>query len=336
MDLKQRYEDKLKSDISNYKNFDNILLQIETTNKCNHRCYFCPNKDSKRKKSDIDYNFAKKVIDECAGWLGKNKKICFHMNGEPLLYKRLPELIEYAKLKDYEYVFITTNGSLATDEKLKDIFDAGLDSIKFSINAGTKENYIRIHGRDAFKNVINAVKYSYNYRKESRKNYKIYASCVATKDNFDELLSLDNLLKNYVDECVFYYPCGYAGQNNNLAKNLRCDLSELPIKKVEIKHTKPCSVLWNSINVTCEGYLSLCCSESDNRLIIEDLHNMTVKEAWLGEKMNKVRKLHLAGNLVNTPCLSCIEECDYNEKEMDKDLFDLSINVRSNYEINND
>lgn len=88
----------------------------------------------------------------------------------------------------------------------------------------------------------------------------------------------------YCDEVVFYYPCGYAGQKLASLED-RCDLSKLSVKSFEIRHTVPCAVLWNSINVTCEGYLSLCCSESDNRLIVEDINHIGVKEAWLGEKM---------------------------------------------------
>lgn len=61
---------------------------------------------------------AKRVMKECAEFLEDDKKICFHMNGEPLLYKRLPELVEYSKELGYDYSFITTNGSIATEEML--------------------------------------------------------------------------------------------------------------------------------------------------------------------------------------------------------------------------
>ena len=90
---------------------------------------------------------------------------------------------------------------------------------------------------------------------------------------YKELEKFNQLVSHYCDEVVFYYPCGYAGQKLDSLQE-RCDLSNLSIKSFEIKHTIPCAVLWNSINVTCEGYLSLCCSESDNRLIVEDINHM--------------------------------------------------------------
>lgn len=150
-------------------------------------------------------------------------------------------------------------------------------------------------------------------------------SCVGIKDNYNELESFRERVELYCDEVVFYYPCAYAGQKINRAHELRCDLSKLAIATFEIKHTAPCAVLWNSINVTCEGYLALCCSESDNRLIVEDINHMNVKDAWLGEKMMKIRRKHLTGDIKDTPCYACITEQPYVEAEVNKDLFSLAL-----------
>jgi wyosine [tRNA(Phe)-imidazoG37] synthetase (radical SAM superfamily)/SAM-dependent methyltransferase len=330
MKMSERYKEKLSGELDvTSSEYNDILLQLEVTNACNHRCYFCPNKDSIRRHKMMDINFAKRIIRECSEFMGDNAKICYHMNGEPLLYKDLTELVKYSKELGYSYCFLTTNGSAATEEMLMELFDAGLDSIKFSINAGTRETYKMIHGKDDFDKVIDTLKFVHRYREESNKNYSIYVSCVGTKDNVHELEKFDHDISDYCDEIVFYYPCGYAGQNNSLANEMRCDMSNLKINTFDIKHNSPCNVLWNSINVTCEGYLSLCCSESDNRLIVEDLNQKSLKEAWLGEKMNEIRKKHLQNDINDTPCLSCISGVDYDEKTINKRLFELSLSVRN-------
>lgn len=330
MKMSERYHSKLsgRPDIESTE-YNGILVQLEVTNACNHKCYFCPNRNSIRDTKMMDFDFAKRIIRECKELIGKDSKICFHMNGEPLLYKRLPELIEFSKELGYEYCFVTTNGSVATDSLLKELFDSGLDSIKYSINAGTRETYNKIHGKDDWDKVISSLKFASRYRKESNKNYCIYVSCVGTRDNINELEGLKAEVDEYCDEIVFYYPCGYAGQNNALAKEIRCDMSGLDIKTFDILHSRPCNVLWNSINVTCEGYLSLCCSESDNRLVVEDLNKMSVREAWLGHKMSSIRNKHLNGDIADTPCLSCVEGADYTEELMNRDLFELSLSVRN-------
>lgn len=326
MDLTDRYKDKLNKMKYDNRKMDDILLQLEVTNACNHKCVFCPNADSTRKKGMMDYDFAKRVMKECSDFLGSNKKICFHMNGEPLLYKNLSKLVKYSKELGYKYSFITTNGAMASKSVLIELFDSGLDSIKFSINAGSRETYMKIHGVDDFDKVMEALKFTYKYRIEKRLSYKIFVSCVGIKDNFKELEQFNQMVKPYCDEIVFYYPCSYAGQRASETKLLYKDMSGLNINTFEIKHTLPCAVLWNSINITCEGYLSLCCSEADNRLIVEDLTNgMTVEEAWMGSKMNEIRKRHMQKNIDDFPCASCIYGKEYFINNINKELFALSL-----------
>lgn len=78
MKLTERYGEKLgqeikKGDIC----LDGILLQMEVTNACNHRCVFCPNEGSSRKRCMLDMNLAKRVMRECAEFLGEDKKYAF-------------------------------------------------------------------------------------------------------------------------------------------------------------------------------------------------------------------------------------------------------------------
>ena len=77
--------------------------------------------------------------------------------------------------------------------------------------------------------------------------------------------------------------------------------------------------------MTCDGYLFLCCSESDNRLIVEDINHMGVKDAWLGEKMMTIREKHTNMQIEEMPCFSCVKETPYDIKKMDKHLFALSL-----------
>lgn len=330
MNLTERYKEKLNEIKSERISLDGVLVQLEVTNACNHHCVFCPNADSTRARRMIDEELAKRVIRECAEFLGKDKRICFHMNGEPLLYKKLPELIRFSKNEggNYDYAFVTTNGTFADEKLLIELFGAGLDSIKFSINAGTRETYQKIHGVDDFEKAINALKFSWDYRMAHNMSFKIFVSCVGITENYGELERFNEFVMRYCDEVVFYYPCAYAGQEIEKSRKLRCDLSKLNLKSFEIEHNNPCAVLWNSINITCEGYLSLCCSESDNRLIVEDINHMSVKDAWLGNRMNTIRAQHLMGHIDKMPCLSCITGQQYNPDKMDKDIFALSLSKR--------
>jgi molybdenum cofactor biosynthesis enzyme MoaA len=60
--------------------------------------------------------------------------------GESFLVKWLPEAIRDAKEVGFPYVFLTTNGSLATAKRTAACFNAGLNSLKFSFTTQTKSN----------------------------------------------------------------------------------------------------------------------------------------------------------------------------------------------------
>ena len=64
--------------------------------------------------------------------------------------KNLHQFVKVAKDNGIKRVYITSNGALANIERVKETLKAGLDSIKFSINAGTRQHKL-IHGKDDLK-----------------------------------------------------------------------------------------------------------------------------------------------------------------------------------------
>lgn len=53
MNLTERYSKKLETTVNGQQiSLDGVLLQLEVTNACNHKCMFCPNVESHRPKND--------------------------------------------------------------------------------------------------------------------------------------------------------------------------------------------------------------------------------------------------------------------------------------------
>lgn len=125
--------------------YSNVELRLELSNICNHKCLFCPNYLHNRRPCSMDKELAYRIIKECAQ-LGV-EKIGLFMNGEPFVTDNLHEYISFAKHCGIEYVYITTIGFLASINKMKKCIDAGLDSIKISINAGNSNPYQIVHGK---------------------------------------------------------------------------------------------------------------------------------------------------------------------------------------------
>lgn len=101
------------------------VVEVETITTCNRQCSYCPNsvfergllKNQKLMKEEVFY----KIVDEL-GNLGFEGRFAPHFYCEPLLDKRLPKLLSYArkKLKKAK-IWIFTNGDLLTLDRYKEI-----------------------------------------------------------------------------------------------------------------------------------------------------------------------------------------------------------------------
>ena len=132
-------------------------IQIETTNVCNHRCGFCAYTEMVRTHAVMDPALFKRLVTE-AYELGA-REIGLFAGAEPLTCKSLEEYIVHCRTLGFEYMYISTNGALGDEKRFKSLLDAGLSSIKFSVNAGTRETYKRVHGRDEFDKVIRNLRF---------------------------------------------------------------------------------------------------------------------------------------------------------------------------------
>lgn len=159
--------------------FPNKNLLIEVTNHCNNTCLFCANRKMTRKKDFINPRIVEKVLKDCYN-LG-TREVGFYATGEPLINKKLEEYILFAKNIGYQYIYLTTNGILADKDRIDKIFENGLDSLKFSINAINSETYRIIHGTDNFNIVMRNLQNAYNVKQEKYNDKKISVSYIMTK-----------------------------------------------------------------------------------------------------------------------------------------------------------
>lgn len=277
---------------------DNML--VELTNACNHRCMFCTNHKMTRPISWIDKSLLYRLLEEAYS-LG-TREVGFYTTGEPLLSKDLYLYVEKAKNIGFDYVFIATNGALARPDRIKPVIDAGLDSIKFSINAGTSSTYKTIHGKNDFDLVINNLKWISNYRTKIDHPLKLYVSYVITKQNQHELSLLKNIISPYID----YMHADQVGNQAYMIGNT---------KKSSVKI--PCSMLFNRVHITCEGYLTICCTDFQNYLVVADLNKSSLEDSWNNELFVEMRRRHLNNDVKGTLCYRCA----YNKKTKIEPLF---------------
>ena len=98
-------------------------IEIETINKCNSTCAFCPvNRDADpRPRMLMTEELFHRIIDELADW-GYERVINLFSNNEPFLDKRIFEFAEYARAKlPGAFIQIISNGTALNIEKVERI-----------------------------------------------------------------------------------------------------------------------------------------------------------------------------------------------------------------------
>lgn len=285
-------------------------MLLETTNHCNHSCIFCAHSKMTRPHGFIKKELATRILKEA--YEAGVREVGLYMFGEPLLDKNLEDYIIYAKELGYSYVFITTNGFLLNQEKMISVIGAGLDSIKFSFNGGTKEHYLFAHGVDAFEIVKNNILALADYRKKQEKDFKIFISSVLTKYTKDDGNEIKNMFGDVVDD-IAVLECHNQGGNMNYEIE-----NALRISDSKNVHSEKgfCFMPYNRIHVTWEGYLTLCCVDYQNYLIIDDLNKVSLLEAWNSGRFQEIRRRHFKNQLEDTLCYNCLNNVNLEIKPL--------------------
>lgn len=302
MDLQERVALK-KADRSDLYTLEppfpttNFLLEL--SNACNHECLFCAHQKMKRKVGKMAPEMVESVLRQ-AYELG-TREVGLYATGEPFIVPELPRYVKLAKDIGYTYVYLTSNGALATPERIRAVVDAGVDSVKFSINAPERELYRFIHGRDEFDKVFEHLVYLNRYRKESGKNFKIYITGILTRYTEHTREDYFKVFDGLADQIVFKDVYNQGGYMPEIDYLLRCTY--------DTEQTRRCNLPFDAMCVTWEGYLSVENADFENMLIVADLNKVSLKEGWYGEKMKEVRRMFLDDCLEGTVCHGCVHHC---------------------------
>lgn len=276
-------------------------LLVELTNDCNHRCIFCANRKMTRHRQHIDVDLFYHILQQAYDCGVRN--LGLYTTGEAFLSSGLDKHIRKAKQIGYSYIFLDTNGALATPERSKAVIDAGLDSIKFSINAGTPKTYKRIHGRDDFEQVIGNLHFISEYKKRYKVPLRLLGSYIITRQNQHECDHLKTLLSPYIDDISFLHVGNQGGLTYGIADRLK--LAHITLGR------KSCDIIFNRLHITCEGYLTICCVDYQNYLVVADLNRMSLPDAWHSAPFIDIRLRHIEQRLEGTLCYNCF----YNKQE---------------------
>ncbi len=141
-----------------------LNVDIEPTNRCNARCFFCP-RDQTPHEGVMSLEVFEQVLARIVEFRESARRLFdapFKVNlcglGEPLINKNCAEMVRRIRGADLE-CSLTTNASLLDEEQGRALLDAGLQGAEINIS-DEGEDYDRIYGIPFARTRDNALRFA--------------------------------------------------------------------------------------------------------------------------------------------------------------------------------
>jgi len=302
--------------ITKVEHFSPILpapksVKIELTNSCNYRCGFCALRmRDKQTNTDMDFDLYKKIVTDMHE-AGVEEIGVFYIGESFMRPKLLADAIKFAKDIGIPYVFLTSNASLSTPEHVKACFEAGLDSLKWSVNASDNKQFREVMGVKVsyYDKAFDNIKAAKAIRDSGGYSCGLYASSIKYDGEQQERMAalIEEKVLPYVDQ-HYWLPLYSMG---SVATQREAELGYRPTAGNQgrlgmLRKPLPCWSAFTEGHVRSDGGLSLCCFDADGRFVVGDLTKQSFMEAWNSEEFQRIRKAHLDENLKGTVCEECV------------------------------
>ena len=301
-----------------------ISLMIDPSNLCNFRCTFCPTGEKSllgqynRPKGIMTFELFSKILNQVCDYqkntVSKIKSLLLYKDGEPLLNKKLPEMIALAKeLNVAENILVTSNGSYLTEELSKRLLESGLDSLRISVQSLSPEGFEKItRTKLNYEKIKSNIKKFYEIKKEMKKNTQVIISYVDAENHDEEVKKkfIEEFSK-FSDRVIIHPVMGWTRSDEFDWRN--------GSKRILKKEIKACPDPFSRLTVNFDGTVSVCCVDWSHGTLVGDLNKETFSNVWNGERLKEFRILHLKGEREKIgPC----KNCDYLKGKKPEDNID--------------
>lgn len=276
-------------------------IWLEPTNHCNLRCIMCPTGTGKVniEKGYMDYSFYKKIIDEIKDY---TSLVTLAVNGESMLHPNFFDMVKYASLQNVK-VLLNTNATLLNEEKAYLLLNSGLAYISFAFDGYNKRMYENARVGSHFEKTLGNILYFLRLKKNKKRNLP-YAVLSILKLELEECSKVErqDFLQRFdglIDEIRLREVSTWGRTFKNTDKFSY---------KINTEYYPPCSRLWSTICISCNGDVVPCIYNANHEYILGNLKENELMDIWNSEKMLALRKAMLDGTYlkISPLCENCI------------------------------
>lgn len=265
-------------------------VTIELQNDCNFKCTMCSLTYQDEQPEQFGLRKLKQVIDEIAEY---GSMVRFIGYCEPLMYSQIREAVTYVKSKGL-LLHMTTNGSMLNKEMSDFLVEAGLDSIIFSFQGASKDEYLTMRnlGGPIYERVIDNIKYFHSIRKNTE--MKI-TTTVTERDTKGEIEAFVATHSAYVDEVQisgfthFVHVSDHFGEQHVWGN--------YGINRPQLKDRVKCFLPNFEMLIKPNGDVCACCGAYTDGLVYGNVIDDQLIDIWRGGRAEKLRTKICGGEL---------------------------------------
>jgi radical SAM protein with 4Fe4S-binding SPASM domain len=269
-------------------------IQIEVTNRCNLSCTMCPRNYLNIDIVDMHFDVYKAVIQK----LHPGGLVSLVGLGEPLMHRRIFDMVRYAKDHDHE-VSITTNGFLLNQHARREIVDTKLDYLRISVDEaspGEQPQLNHPYNAKVFDNVRELLKLRENGSQPhimfnvvvSRLNTQIVPDIIHRGHELDiDAVNLIKLAKSGhgLERLTLYEEERLFKLYHQLGDELGLEIRSTYVTKDDLPPI--CPFFANFLYVNVHGQATPCCHLGESAFAVGNLLEDPADEIWNGEAMRK-------------------------------------------------
>jgi radical SAM protein with 4Fe4S-binding SPASM domain len=281
-----------------------LKLHLEPTSVCNLRCPMCPQAIDAVKGDTgyIDLAVYRKIVDEAAGLV---REVNLFFRGEPLLHKRMAEMLRYGRAKGVR-LHVNTNATILREQQARMLIEDGAAKVTISFDGPDRATYELMRKGAKYETTLENVRQFLRLVDEYRTNgwptpYTVM-QVILPYDPQSPGPHVPQHMRDLfaglpVDEWDPIWPHGWAGvmQDNGVVQ-----------AQPYGPNYHPCNWLWKSLAIYWDGRVASCCADFSAHQLIGDLKTQSLREIWNGPGMVRLRQLQVEGRYKDAPlCSGC-------------------------------
>ena len=285
------------------------FISVEPYNFCQLQCPECPVSQRKAtEKAFINEKVYFKTIDELKY---KLIHVIFYFQGEPLLNKKLPEMIQYAH-KQRIFTSTSTNAQALNPEMAREIVLSGLDKLIISIDGSTQEVYEQYRVGGDHEKAISGVRNIVEWKRQLKSITPfVEIQFVVFKTNEHQMREMKTLSKSLnADRLVFKTAQLYDFENGHklltsIDKYARYKKMANGKYAIKSKLQNRCWRMWSGSVLNANNDLVPCCFDKNSSHTFGNLKGNSFLSVWHNKKATDFRASILQNRKQYDMCRNC-------------------------------